>query len=77
MAAGRIVELDPFRVELLRIEPPTEPLKHALVLLVAGRPEHGEEILIAAHPAAVFGRAGTLARKTKRQPNTKSNPLPA
>src|SRR5436309_15774042 len=38
ITAGRVVEVDEFRVEPLGVKPPSEPLKSALVLLVRGRP---------------------------------------
>ena len=57
ITAGGIAELHVFRVELLWIKPTTEPLKSALVLLVGGGLDHGQDILI------VVSRDGTRPGK--------------
>jgi len=57
ITAGGIVELHAFRVELLWIEPITEPLKSTRVFLVGGSLHHGHEVFIASGAATVLGRA--------------------
>jgi len=65
ITAGGIVELHAFRVELLWIEPTTEPLKSARVFLVGGSLHHGHEVFIASGAATVFGRARSGAGDTE------------
>lgn len=65
-APGWIVELHRARIELLRIKPTAEPAKHALVLLMAGIVDQGQEIFIASDAATVFRRARSVAVEAPR-----------
>src|SRR5262245_40516558 len=65
VAAGRVVELHPVRVEPVGVESTSEPLEYALVLLVGGVLDHRQKVLVAVHAAAVLGRAGPGAVDTE------------